>query len=59
MAGVNLEQSMVFISDGASGFCEVLARCLDRVRHQRCMFHLWCNVLPIITHDAAVAGAQG
>jgi transposase-like protein len=57
-AGLNLETIKVFASDGASGFREFLARCLYGVRHQRCVFHLWRNVLPIITRYAAVAGEE-
>jgi len=57
-AGLNLEQIKVFASDGASGFREFLARCLHWVRHQRCVFHLWRNVLPIITRYAAAAGDE-
>src|SRR5450756_927674 len=56
--GLILEQIKVFASDGAPGFREFLARCLYGVRHQRCVFHLWRNVLPIITRYAAVAGAE-
>ena len=57
-AGLNLEQIKVFASDGAAGFREFLARCLYWARHQRCVFHLWRNVLPLITRYAAVAGDQ-
>lgn len=57
-AGLILEQIKVFASDGAPGFREFLARCLYGVRHQRCVFHLWRNVLPIITRYAAVAGDE-
>jgi transposase-like protein len=57
-SGLILEQIKVFASDGASGFREFLARCLHWVRHQRCIFHLWRNVLPIITRYAAVAGDE-
>lgn len=57
-AGLNLEQIKVFASDGAPGFREFLARCLYWVRHQRCVFHLWRNVLPIITRYATAAGEQ-
>jgi len=57
-AGLNLELIKVFASDGASGFREFLARCLYGVRHQRCIFHLWRNVLPIITRYAALAGEE-
>jgi len=57
-AGLHLEQIKVFASDGAPGFREFLARCLYWVRHQRCVFHLWRNVLPIITRYAAVAGDE-
>jgi hypothetical protein len=57
-AGLILEQIKVFASDGAAGFREFLARCLYRARHQRCVFHLWRNVLPIITRYAAVAGDE-
>jgi len=56
--GLNLEMIRVFASDGAAGFREFLARCLYWVRHQRCVFHLWRNVLPIIERYAAVAGEQ-
>jgi hypothetical protein len=56
-AGLSLEMITVFASDGAAGFREFLARCLYGVRHQRCVFHLWRNVLPIIARYAAVAGA--
>jgi len=57
-AGLNVEKIKVFASDGASGFREFLARCLYGVRHQRCVFHLWRNVLPIITRYAAAAGEE-
>lgn len=57
-AGLILEQIKVFASDGASGFREFLARCLHWARHQRCVFHLWRNVLPIITRYAAAAGEE-
>ena len=57
-AGLNLEQIKVFASDGAAGFREFLARCLYWVRHQRCVFHLWRNVWPIVTRYAAVAGEE-
>jgi hypothetical protein len=55
-AGLKLEMIKVFASDGAAGFREFLARCLYWVRHQRCVFHLWRNVLPIIERYTAVAG---
>jgi len=55
-AGLHLEWIKVFASDGAAGFREFLARCLYWVRHQRCVFHLWRNVWPIIERYAAVAG---
>jgi len=58
MAGLKLEAIKVFASDGAAGFREFLARCLYGVRHQRCVFHLWRNVLPIISRYAAVAGEE-
>lgn len=57
-AGLNVEQIKVFASDGAAGFREFLARCLYGVRHQRCVFHLWRNVLPIITRYATSAGQE-
>ena len=57
-AGLNLEHIKVFVSDGAAGFRAFLARCLYGVRHQRCVFHLWRNVLPIITRYAAAAGKE-
>ena len=57
-AGLILEQIRVFASDGAPGFREFLARCLHWTRHQRCVFHLWRNVLPIITRYAAMAGDE-
>jgi hypothetical protein len=57
-AGLQLEMIKVFASDGAAGFREFLARCLYWVCHQRCVFHLWRNALPIITHYAAVAGDE-
>lgn len=57
-AGLNLEAIRVFASDGAAGFREFLARCLYGVRHQRCVFHLWRNVLPIITRYVAVGGEE-
>ena len=56
-AGLKLEEMAVFASDGAAGFREFLARCLYGVRHQRCIFHLWRNVLPIIVRYASSAGA--
>jgi len=57
-AGLKLEMIKVFASDGAAGFREFLARCLYWVRHQRCVFHLWRNALPIIERYAAVAGEE-
>jgi hypothetical protein len=57
-AGLNLEKITVFASDGAAGFREFLARCLYGVRHQRCVFHLWRNVLPIIARYATAAGNE-
>lgn len=57
-AGLNLEALQAFLSDGAAGFREFLARCLYWVRHQRCIFHLWRNVLPIIRRYATVAGEE-
>jgi hypothetical protein len=57
-AGLRLEWIKVFASDGAAGFREFLARCLYWVHHQRCVFHLWRNVLPIIARYAAVAGEE-
>jgi transposase-like protein len=55
-AGLNLEWIKVFTSDGGGGFREFLARCLPGVLHQRCIFHLWRNVLPIIARYATEKG---
>lgn len=57
-AGLDLEALRAFLSDGAAGFREFLARCLYWVQHQRCIFHLWRNVLPIVRRYAAVAGKE-
>jgi len=55
-AGLDLERIRVLLSDGAAGFREFLARCLHWAAHQRCLFHLWRNVWPIITRYGAAAG---
>ncbi|TLN09701.1 hypothetical protein FDZ71_09950, partial [bacterium] len=55
-AGLNLEGIKVFTSDGGGGFRDFLARCLHWVVHQRCIFHLWRNVLPIIARYATDKG---
>jgi len=57
-AGLNLEGIRVLVSDGASGFQEFLARCMHWVLHQRCIFHLWRNVLPIMARYGTTAGKK-
>ena len=55
-AGLDLDHIRVLLSDGAAGFREFLARCLHWAAHQRCLFHLWRQVWPIIAHYGSVAG---
>ena len=54
-AGLALEDLQAVVSDGAQGLLSHLRRELPRVYQQRCVFHLWRNLGPEISRQAARA----
>lgn len=51
-------QAKLLVTDGASAYGEVLERVLPQAAHQRCLFHLWRNLLPDIAAYEAQAGER-
>ena len=60
-AGLVLRDVRGVTSDGAKGLVSYLARSLDWVSHQRCVFHLWRNLASELTRrvNEAAAGLVG
>jgi hypothetical protein len=50
------QQVRLLVTDGAGVYYGVLSRVLRQARQQRCLFHLWRNLLPDIHAYAAHAG---
>jgi transposase-like protein len=46
--GLKASQVKLLVSDGASPYCGVLEKVLRQAAHQRCLYHLWRNILPAI-----------
>jgi transposase-like protein len=51
-------QVKLLVTDGASVDGEVLERVLPQAAHQRCVFHLWRNLLPAYQAQAGEQAAQ-
>jgi transposase-like protein len=51
-------QVRLLVTDGASVYGEVLERVLTQAAHQRCVFHLWRNLLPDLTAYESQAGEK-
>jgi hypothetical protein len=53
---LKVSQVKLLVTDGASVYGEVLERVLPQATHQRCLFHLWRNLLPDLAAYEAQAG---
>ena len=56
--GIAWQEVKVLVSDGAQVYAGVLARVLRQARQQRCLFHLWRNLLPDLKTYEAEAGQE-
>ncbi len=56
--GLRPQQVRVLISDGANVYYAVLGQVLRQADHQRCRFHLWRNLLPVLRAYQDRAGEQ-
>jgi transposase-like protein len=56
--GIAWQEVKVLVSDGAQVYAGVLVQVLRRARQQRCLFHLWRNLLPDLKTYEAEAGQE-
>lgn len=54
-AGLDRHQWRGLVSDGASGFAGLLNQVLSWVNHQRCVFHLWRDLWPLVRAQTSEA----
>lgn len=58
--GIPWQQVRLLVTDGARVYSGVLSQVLRRARQQRCLFHLWRNLLPDIqAYTARMGKAAG
>jgi transposase-like protein len=58
ISGVDRDQILGVVSDGALGLGKFLSEQMEWVNHQRCLFHLWRNLLAEIRRVATLAAAD-
>lgn len=58
VAGVARDQILGVVSDGALGLRKCLRERMEWVNHQRCVFHLWRDLLAVIRRVATTAAAD-
>ena len=56
-AGLDLQALRGVVSDGANGLVGALAQLVEWVNHQRCVFHVWRSLRPVLA-AAVQAGVQ-
>jgi transposase-like protein len=58
IAGVDPDQILGVVSDGALGLRRFLLEGMEWVNHQRCVFHLWRELLTVVRRVAKAAAAD-